>query len=260
MCDACSPMGTCELFRKDREDGAVGNLFKLLARERYRLQEKELDNGLVRAVLDCLERLKASDFRLSPSEAQQLSTHSSGVGYQEVFSGRDLTMCIFVLRAGAEIPLHDHPQMHVFGRLLFGRMRVLSYELELDESAEDGSNGAFGSQRQRWALLRSDEVFGPDPTTYQLGPIDRNLHALYAVEDCAFFDIVTPPYNRQAGRDCTYYTIHTNADDHPEGFSSPCGSSTQRCLLQAIRSPRSFATEGMSYRGPIPFGADEEHE
>ena len=39
--------------------------------------------------------------------------------------------------------------------------------------------------------------------TYWLGPEAGNVHYLEALEDCCFFDVVSPPYSPQEGRDCT---------------------------------------------------------
>merc|ERR1712232_741163 len=67
------------------------------------------------------------DLGVDPSDVTRMRAK---VCYQEVYAGPSMTMCVFLLRAGGVIPLHDHPGMHVFGRLLFGRMRSISLDLE----------------------------------------------------------------------------------------------------------------------------------
>ena len=49
-------------------------------------------------------------------------------------------VCIFILRRGAVLPLHDHPGMHVFGRLLYGRMRSASFEQHDNDNDNDNDN------------------------------------------------------------------------------------------------------------------------
>merc|ERR1719162_2546335 len=105
------------------------------------------------------------------------------------------------MAAGARIPLHDHPDMHVFGRLLHGRMRVLSFDPEPYPLVQQSTDSRLPAG-SCWARRRPDEILGPEPTTYGLGPEDGNLHELHALEDCAFFDVVVPPYNPAEGRDC----------------------------------------------------------
>jgi cysteamine dioxygenase len=47
-------------------------------------------------------------------------------------------------------------------------------------------------------------VDGADPTLLIL-PKSGNLHRIDAVEDCAFLDLLTPPYAEGEGRACHYY-------------------------------------------------------
>lgn len=139
-----------------------------------------------------------------------------------------MTVCIFLLRAGAWIPLHDHPGMNVFGRLLFGRMRVTSFDLLHPARGQDGAAPA---------RCRGDKIMGPEPVTYGLGPEEGNLHELQAIEHCAFFDILSPPYDPHSGRDCTYYRLE--GDLHDGGG----------CALVPM-NPVGFGMETQAYRGP----------
>lgn len=185
---------------------AAAALFRFLEREResFATGQPELPPALAAGLREHLDQLSADDLRVGPRDAAGIYSRS-GIAFQDVYSCPEMTLAIFLLRAGARIPLHDHPGMHVYGRLLFGSMRVLSFDFE--PSSDDGSEGT------RWATLRSDEVIGPSPTTYSLGPSTGNLHELEAVEDCAFFDVLAPPYDPYNGRDCTYYRRDEAAGD-----------------------------------------------
>ncbi len=48
------------------------------------------------------------------------------IEYTEVFAGELVTVCIFKLPAGAQLPMHDHPHMTVWSRegLVFERCGV----------------------------------------------------------------------------------------------------------------------------------------
>lgn len=209
---------------------AAAALFQYLRQERQNFaaaQLPELPSKLRAGLQAHLDELSADDLQVSPLDAAAIRSRS-GIGYQEVYAGQDMTLCVFVLRAGARIPLHDHPGMHVYGRLLFGRMRALSFDFE---PSTDGPRGG------RWATLHSEMVLGPEPTTYSLGPNTGNLHELEAMEDSAFFDVLTPPYDMYMGRDCTYYRREEAADDDGRYVLTPVNM-------------WGFSMQTLQYRGP----------
>jgi len=117
---ACGQMLGNKEERHGRRKNAAVSLFRAL--RRY---------PLTRA-LRCLSSLTPQDLGVSPEDAARARSRS-GVAYQEIYAGADMTICIFLLRAGAQIPAHDHPGMHVFGRLLFGRMREWEGRTSPDE-------------------------------------------------------------------------------------------------------------------------------
>eukprot|EP00747_Dinoflagellata_sp_TGD_P178579 gnl/TRDRNA2_/TRDRNA2_27757_c0_seq1.p1 gnl/TRDRNA2_/TRDRNA2_27757_c0~~gnl/TRDRNA2_/TRDRNA2_27757_c0_seq1.p1 ORF type:complete len:379 (+),score=14.44 gnl/TRDRNA2_/TRDRNA2_27757_c0_seq1:57-1193(+) len=208
---------------------ALTALFQFVWAERRSLHVAS--PAIVSTIGQLMEGLQAEDLGISSRDVAAV-TGRSGIGYQDVYSGPDMTICIFMLRAGAVIPLHDHPNMHVFGRLLFGRMRVRSFD-------PDPQPCQPHFRSRRGATLRSDKVSGPSPVSYGLGPQEGNVHELQALDDCAFFDILTPPYDSGAGRDCTYF------------FHEPVDPNTGRCLLVEYQ-PADFTTESVRYKGP-PF-------
>lgn len=203
-------------------------LFRFLRQERRSLAAHlpDLPPELASGLSARLDELGAEDLSVGVADAERIHC-SSGLAYQEVFAAPEMTVCIFLMRAGARIPLHDHPGMHVFGRLLFGRMRVVSYDPEV---AVDGLPGTG------WAKLCSDQVLGPAPTTYSLGPENGNIHELEALEPCAFFDVLTPSYDARLGRDCTYFRR-----DRDDGAG--------RCILVPV-DLWDFSMQMFRYRGP----------
>lgn len=94
---------------------------------------------------------------------------------------------LFFLRAGQQIPLHDHPAIHVWMRVLVGRLQATSY-----------------TWVERPLARRSgDSTLDPDAPVWMVEPERDNLHQLYAHTDVAFLDVLRPPY--VDGRVCTYY-------------------------------------------------------
>jgi len=218
-------------------DGVRG-LFDLLRFERFSLARINDDGPearhLIPQILAKLDTINGHQLCVTPQDCIRV-TNSSGVGFQCIYGGGDFMVCIFLLRTGAVIPLHDHPDMHVFARLLFGRLRVVSYDPEPPV--------ADRSSVLRSATCRSVELLGPEPVTFGLGPNEGNLHELVAIEDCAFVEIVTPPYDELANRDCTYYRLA-----HGAVGNSTC-SPGRRYLLEPFR-PIGFCTEQQEYTGP----------
>ena len=101
---------------------------------------------------------------------------------------------LFFLPRGEQIPLHDHPAMHVFMRVLLGSLHVASYTRVAPHLAR-----------------RSDATLDPDGPVWLVEPQRDNLHALHALTDVAFLDVLRPPY--VDGRACTYFAATPEPDD-----------------------------------------------
>lgn len=213
--------------------GAAGRVFSVIAEKQELIARTapSLPSDLSEQIKEALEGLTPESLGVLPAEVANIRCRS-GIAYQEVVSNANMTICIFLLKAGSHIPLHDHPGMTVFGRLLFGRMRVLNFD------PVPGPEGRLlpGGQRPIKARLHSDAIVGPEPTSYGLGPEDGNLHEIQAIDDCAFFDILTPPYN-SSNRDITYFRC--SVDDEAK----------KQYLLEPV-DLWGFTMELQDYNGP----------
>ncbi|RHY03269.1 hypothetical protein DYB36_008299 [Aphanomyces astaci] len=198
---------------------------------------------------------------------------------------------IFVMPPGTTIPLHNHPQMTVISRVLYGSMQVNAFDLvppDEDEAfwvrkeerirkAEIHHNRfpKFRPRHLKVAIQRSTDVVH-GPATTELLPDRCNIHEFIAVGDvgCAIFDILTPGYNPlyaclvaantrsddlmyRAGRDCTYYRsllqVEGGTEEEPWYVLEPSNL-----------PPSSFISVDLPYRGPELMPAhvaapDDEH-
>ena len=99
---------------------------------------------------------------------------------------------IFMLRQGAQLPVHDHPGMSVVSKLLYGCVRIRKFDWQSDSTVR---------------LVR-DQTLSPGDIALLFPKREGNLHEITAHEPSAFFDVLTPPYDPSNGRDCTFYSLH----------------------------------------------------
>ena len=147
------------------------------------------------------------------------------VTYLPLHESVDCTIGIFCLPAGGVIPLHNHPDMVVLSRLLYGDMDVRSLD------APEARGGA--------ATLASAGVWSATAGggTRVLRPGQGNVHAFRAVTACAVLDVLGPPYDARAGRPCTYFA------------EAPAASAQQPGWLTPVPPPRDVVIARAPYTG-----------
>ncbi|KAL3534849.1 hypothetical protein ACH5RR_003310 [Cinchona calisaya] len=125
------------------------------------------------------------------------------VANSTIYQCKNFSLCIFFLPENAIIPLHNHPGMTVFSKLLLGSMHIKSYDwvgsLRSDDHVSDAKS-------KRLARLRANRIFTSPCDTSVLYPASGgNIHQFTAITPCAVLDVLGPPYSRDDGRDCSYY-------------------------------------------------------
>ena len=77
-----------------------------------------------REICALMERISAADLRLSgPTTQRKRADGGPALIYtQSVFESEAFDIVVFLLPAGASIPLHDHPGMTVFSKILYGEL------------------------------------------------------------------------------------------------------------------------------------------
>ncbi|CAN1845136.1 Plant cysteine oxidase 2 [Linum perenne] len=119
---------------------------------------------------------------------------------------------IFCLPPSAVLPLHNHPGMTVFSKLLFGTMHIKSYDWVADaeeqnpEGKQEYPIPRVQSPKVRLAKVKANSNFTAPCDTSILYPAEGgNMHCFTAVTACAVLDVLGPPYNDAEGRHCQYY-------------------------------------------------------
>jgi hypothetical protein len=58
------------------------------------------------------------------------SSRSSSVQFFEVLNDPAISICLIAFPPGSSIPLHDHPGMHVFTKVISGELRITMLDIE----------------------------------------------------------------------------------------------------------------------------------
>jgi quercetin dioxygenase-like cupin family protein len=154
----------------------------------------------------------------------------NSIGVARVYYDPAVTILIFVLPKGGSLPFHDHPDMSVVGRVLYGTLQVTSCDLpsgsgDSDDRPWDGGTWTTDAIREQ---LGGGDVF-------EIGPERRNVHHLVALEDSAFIDFTFPSYGTE-GRNITYFRPEPISEDE----------------IRLVVSPDAlgYVTHEIPYRGP----------
>ncbi|XP_057778855.1 plant cysteine oxidase 2-like [Salvia miltiorrhiza] len=159
-------------------------------------------------------------------------------------------LCIFFLPETAVIPLHNHPEMTVFNKLLLGTMHIKAYDW-VDPLTSDcslsNSKHVDGSS-VRLAKLKANRRFTAPCDTSVLYPTSGgNIHEFTAITPCAFLDVIGPPYSKDDGRDCTFYQeVHALPDT--EEFRKLKEDGYE--WLRETEIPKESEMDGIEYMGP----------
>ncbi|KAG2625344.1 plant cysteine oxidase 2-like [Panicum virgatum] len=190
-----------------------------------------------------LNDLKPHDVGVDSSMPYFKHADSKGpprVTYLHFYDCPKFSFGIFCLPKSAIIPLHNHPGMTVFSKILFGSMHLKSYDWaksppESHDTAIEHSDGA------RLAKVNTDSVFDASSETVVLYPENGgNLHCFTALTPCAVLDVMGPPYNRADGRDCAYYDESPYLTGGDEQYSWLKEVSTT-FEMKGIQMPRKFS-------------------
>ncbi|XP_052188305.1 plant cysteine oxidase 2-like [Diospyros lotus] len=172
--------------------------------------------GDVERIRSVLDEMREVDFGLSPNMPFfKTTTTSAGAaaGRPPKITYIHLHLCdkfsigIFCLPPSGIIPLHNHPGMTVFSKLLFGTMHIKSYDWAPDLTRSQVRQPPGGA---RLAKVKVDAKFTAPCRTSILYPADGgNMHCFTALTACAILDVMGPPYSDPDGRHCTYYLHST---------------------------------------------------
>ncbi|GAB4831630.1 hypothetical protein Ancab_005641 [Ancistrocladus abbreviatus] len=207
----------------------------------------------LRSVLD---NLIADDVGLSPDMPYFRATknrRAPNITYLHLYECPKFSMGIFCLPPSGVLPLHNHPGMTVFSKLLFGTMHIKSYDWAVD--APNSTNSVAGTSRiqdeeVRLAKLQVDADFTAPNTSILYPAAGGNMHCFAAVTACAVLDVLGPPYSDPDGRHCTYYLEYPFDSFSVEGVAVAEDEKHSYAWLKERERPEDLTVVGAFYRGP----------
>ncbi|KAJ1393278.1 RmlC-like cupin domain superfamily, partial [Sesbania bispinosa] len=167
----------------------------------------------VQKLCHILDNMKPEDVGLSKNlqffKPENIVKENPRVTYTTIYKCANFSLCIFFLPAKGVIPLHNHPGMTVFSKLLLGQMHIKSYDWV---NPEVSHNLLQQPSQLRLAKLKANNVFtAPCDTSVLYPKTGGNIHEFTAITPCAVLDVIGPPYSKDDGRDCSYYRDHPYA-------------------------------------------------
>mmetsp|Transcript_4557 Transcript_4557/g.13786 ORF Transcript_4557/g.13786 Transcript_4557/m.13786 type:complete len:264 (+) Transcript_4557:135-926(+) len=153
------------------------------------------------------------------------------ITYIHIGERENMSLGVFVMPPNTKIPLHDHPGMTVFTKVLWGELEVQAYDINRKTS-----------DRQRLIARKYPIDVTKDGKVRLLTAKDGNVHSFYARKWTAVFDLSVPPYDPYNGRPCNYYQ---EVRDDPRSAEA----SENEAILRTSSCPAEYVTMREDYTG-----------
>ncbi|KAK7394526.1 hypothetical protein VNO78_15055 [Psophocarpus tetragonolobus] len=211
----------------------------------------------IEMLFSVLGGIKKEDVGLKP-EMSYFSSNSPRrtpkITYLHIYECEQFSMGIFCLPPSGVIPLHNHPGMTVFSKLLFGTMHIKSYDWLVDVPPHVPTiikSSQSQAPDMRLAKVKVDADFNAPCDPSILYPADGgNMHWFTAVTACAVLDVLGPPYSDPHGRHCTYYHNFPFSNYSVDGLSIPEEERKSYEWLQEKEKPENLQVVVKMYSGP----------
>ncbi|KAF7819683.1 plant cysteine oxidase 2 [Senna tora] len=209
----------------------------------------------LRAVIDAITLEDAGLKPEMPYFRMNASQRTPRITYLHIYECENFSMGIFCLPPSGVIPLHNHPGMTVFSKLLFGTMHIKSYDWVVDFPSDTPTifkpSETVQTPEVRLAKIKVDADFTAPCNPSILYPADGgNMHCFTAVTACAVLDVLGPPYSDPEGRHCTYYLNYPFSHFSVDGINVAEEERKDYEWLQERENLEDIEVVGGVYSGP----------
>ena len=169
----------------------------------------------------------------------------------------DYRLVMFFIKKGTQMPIHDHPNMSVYFKLMFGKLNYTQFDkiddkYKYNQFSNDEYEEILTTKKQVHANKRHNIIEGGDLLLVR--PSSGNMHKFIAEEDSCFFDICLPNYTTDSLRRITYFNeISQQIPSEEHGEKSETLDSEQKTILEYYTTPpvlpTGFDIADLEYRG-----------
>lgn len=230
--------------------------------------DHQLSDPACRSLIQRMNSIDINELGISGTDAAADPYHfQSALNRVTIEGNEDYRLVMFFIKKGTEMPLHDHPNMSVYFKLMFGSLEFQQYDKadskyrynqlsndEYDELIE--TKARIPAKKHSLKLLNGKNLLLVRPSC-------GNLHKFVAKEDSCFFDICLPNYTQDSLRRITYFNEvaehiscdhHKGEDDaHHQKHVAVNGSCENSTLLEYHTTPPvlpvGFDISELAYRG-----------
>eukprot|EP00026_Physarum_polycephalum_P006123 Phypoly_transcript_06164.p1 GENE.Phypoly_transcript_06164~~Phypoly_transcript_06164.p1 ORF type:complete len:263 (-),score=43.34 Phypoly_transcript_06164:88-876(-) len=176
----------------------------------------------IHAIRQVMDKLTPKDFLLKPprQNSHYLSSFDTilygapKIVMVPVHQDKHFTIGLFFFPPKAKMPLHDHPNMTVFSRILYGKMLFKAFDWVPTHYKPPVTTNSH--LRPKLAKMVANTIVTPStPTHVTFGDHGGNVHSFSAAEPSALLDVIIPPYN-DSDRQIAYFEEIDNDDENED--------------------------------------------
>ncbi|KAN0052896.1 hypothetical protein ACTA71_012376 [Dictyostelium dimigraforme] len=146
------------------------------------------------SLISVFKDIKCKDFKIDkPLTLTKPFGNGKMIFYYPLVENDKFTLAIFAFPPNTSIPEHDHPEMTVLSKILYGSISCDSFD--------------WIDKKQGKAIYKGKNILNSiDEKVKITYPNENNIHRFQSGEEhSAVLDLLYPPYNPNLYRNCTYY-------------------------------------------------------